>query len=184
MIPTNHNLMGAEKDMKHETRFHNGHDCIKFKCKFRNKYCIPNEGGSHGIHGMEIEFYVHGELGVVQFKLSTGWLPQKVNKNNIGVLNFTANVGGKCSHLFPMATDLGYHSYKPHYDRQSSMGACKLLGGKDCYYDGSSLNANDAFYTLLNGGEKELFKFLEQYYRCVFENGKYPKVYEYPYEKR
>lgn len=167
--------------MKREVKFYNGYDCIKFECINNSQTCFPNSGGSHGRHGLEIAFYVHGEKGVVQFKLSTGWLPQKAQKDNIGYLNFKAGVDGS---LFPMPSDLGYHAYEPHYEGQTSMGECEILGGKKCYYDGSGLNANDAFYSLLNGGSDKLFEFLEKYYLFTFEGADYPKPYEYPNKKR
>ncbi len=169
--------------MKREIKFYPGYNCIKFECKFGSEKCIPDGGGSHGSHGLDIVFFVHGDKGVVQFKLSTGWEPQQVSESRIGHRELSLN--NSYSHLFPMATDLGYHSYKPHYKGHTPIqDKCEILGGKPCYYDGSSLNANDAFYTLLNGGEEELWKFLEGYYKCTFEGGKYPKVSEYPTKRR
>lgn len=176
-------LFQRKDNMKREIKFYNGYDCIKFECVNGKDSCHPGSGGSHGVHGLEIGFYVYGDCGVVQFRLSTGWLPQKVEKNKIGHLEFKASFKA-LSDLFPIPTDLGYHAYKPQYEGQTSRSTCKFLGGKECYYDGSILNANDAFYTLLNGGEEKLFEFLEQYYLCVFENGEYPQVYEYPKQQR
>lgn len=163
--------------MKREIRFREGYDCIRFNCKFNIKECVPNGGGSHGKHGLEICFYVKGDKGAVQFVLSTGWLPQKVSQDTIGVRRFKAS--SPMQEFFPMPVDLGYHSYKPHYEGQKPLDKCDLLDGKPCYYDGSGLNCNDAFYALLNGGDKALWEFLEQYYKCVFEDGKYPEPAEY-----
>jgi hypothetical protein len=156
-----------------EVKFISGYNCIDFPCKFENK-CIP--GNSHGKHGMEIGFYFHGEKGVVQFKLSTGWVPYYSKKSEIGVR--TVKKDNLCNY-FPQPTDLGYHSYVPLYKGQASMGACPFLGGKECYYDGSSLNSQDAFYVLVNCGEEALWKFLEGYYKSVFDGGEYPEVGEY-----
>ena len=163
---------------KREVKFQQGYNCIDFPCKF-NKKCVPNN--SHGLHGMEILFLVIGELGAVQFKLSTGWTPFYAKKDKIGYINIPKN---KCADLYPMPSDLGYHSYKPHYEGQTSMGKCSVLGGQDCYYDGSSLNCNDAYYTLVNAGEEALWLFLEQYYKCVFEGAEYPSVSEYSTSER
>lgn len=170
--------------LRREVKFISGYDCIKFKCKFNSERCYPGSGGSHGVHGLEIRFYVHGEKGAVQFVLSTGWKPQYIEPDKIRHLSLS-NCFDNCNGMFPMATDLGYHSYKPHYEGQTPIeNKCEVLGGKTCYYDGSSLNCNDAFYTLLNGGEDKLWEFLEQYYKCVFEGDDYPKVTEYPVERR
>jgi len=162
-------------------KFESGFDCINFECKFRSKRCAPDGGGSHGKHGLEIGFYVKGEKGVVQFKVFTGWLPHYVKKSEIGY----RDIPHEQSRLFPMASDLGYHSYVPHYKGQTqTSGKCSLLDNKPCYYDGSGLNANDAFYTLTNAGEEALWLFLEQYYLCCFENGKYPEAKEYEMPQR
>jgi len=167
--------------LEHQVKFISGYDCIYFECKFNSKTCKPDEGGSHGRHGLDILFLVHGKKGSVQFKLSTGWYPYYSKQSNIGTREVrhydTINV-------FPFPTDLGYHSYKPMYKDHSSMGKCDVLNGKECFYDGSGLNAQDAFYILVNAGEEKLWKFLEEYYLCVFEKKKYPKVPEYPKRKR
>lgn len=169
-------------DMRREIKFYSGYDCMKFECKFDSERCVPSGGGSHGVHGLDIGFFVHGKKGVIQFKLSTGWLPQKVKESRIGNRELSFN---NLDGIFPMATDLGYHAYEPQYEGQTTIqDKCEMLGGKPCYYDGSSLNANDAFYTLLNAGEESLWEFLEKYYKCTFEGGKYPQVYEYPKKER
>lgn len=170
-----------------EVRFFSGYDCIKFECKFNSDRCYPGSGGSHGRHGLEIKFYIHGEKGAIQFALSTGWTPQYIEPDRISHRDLSECFKeiNQPIPLFPMPTDLGYHSYKPHYKGQAPISdKCEVLGGKPCYYDSSSLNANDAFYTLINGGEEALWKFLEQYYKCVFAKGAYPKVAEYPAKKR
>ncbi len=139
------------------------------------------EGGSHGIHGLEIIFYWRGKKGVIQFVLSTGWTPYYSKVSKIGTRE-EPNYDNK---YYLMPSDLGYHSLKPMYKDQTPMtGKCSVLGNKTCYYDGSGLNSHDAFYVLVNAGEEELWKFLEQYYLCVFEKGKYPKVKEYPCKMR
>jgi len=170
--------------MKREIKFYQGFDCIKFECMWGSKRCVPDGGGSHGRHGLDIGFFLHGAKGVVQFKLSTGWKIQATKKNNIGYREIFAS-DNKLAHLYPMPTDIGYHSYKPMYEGQEAIQQkCELLGGKPCYYDGSSLNASNVFYTLLNGGTEELWKYLEGYYNATFNNGEYPEVFEYPKPRR
>jgi hypothetical protein len=171
------------KKMKHEIKMRAGHDCIKFKCRWDKEGCKPGAGGSHGIHGLDITFYATGDKGVVQFALSTGWKPVAVDKNNR--FGLVPGMDKETAHLHPLPTDLGYHSPKPMYEGHDALtDKCDVLGGKKCYYDGSGLNANDAYYTLINGGDKELWKFLDQYYLCVFEDGDYPEIYEYPKKER
>lgn len=159
--------------MEREVKFISGYNCIDFPCKF-DKKCSPNN--SHGKHGLDILFLLYGDKGCVQFKFSTGYVPFHTKPDSIRFREIPKNT---CADLYPLPVDLGYHSYEPHYEGQTSTGKCDYLGGKDCYYDGSGLNANDAYYTLINGGEEELWKFLEKYYLCVFKDEEYPSVCEY-----
>lgn len=167
--------------LQRKVSFISGYDCIKFECKFDQEKCKPGSGGSHGLHGMDLGFCVIGKKGAVQFKLSTGWLPQYVKPNKI----WHRDLVFEHKEFYPMPTDLGFHSPKPLYKGQSTVSdKCDLIGNKPCYYDGSSLNASDAMYCLVNGGEEGLWKFLEGYYRSVFYKEKYPDVIEYPKARR
>lgn len=162
--------------LRREVKFNAGYNCIKFDCRFDKKCSIEN---THGKHGVEILFYVHGKKGAIQFGLSTGWFPQYVIPDKIRYRDLDNGFRNQLN-CYPMAFDLGYHSYVPHYEGQKPISnKCKVIGGV-CYYDGSSLNANDALYTLINGGDEKLWEFLEKYYLYIFEKGKYPKVAEYP----
>ena len=151
---------------EHIVKFSSGHDCIKFECIHGSDRCFPGSGGSHGKHGMEIRFVSKGQDGAVQFLLFTGWLPQSGEIDVAGA--------------YTMAATLGYYSKLPHHDGQNVMSeSCEYCDGNPCYYGGSSLQADDAFYTLLNGGDAALWKFLDQYYDCVFHDGEYPDKVEY-----
>lgn len=164
---------------EHIVRFNAGYDCIRFECKFGSKTCKPHSGGSHGVYGMGILFVTKGEAGAVQFLLSTGWLPQRAEPSNIGVRN--AVWASPMGDYFPVPMDLGYHSKKPMFEGHTCIEeSCEFCNGQPCYYDGSSLNANDAMYALVNGGDKALWAFLEGYYRSVFEGADYPVPAEYP----
>ncbi len=160
--------------MKREIKFYQGYNCMDFPCNC-DKKCTPDN--NHGIQGMEIGFYVIEEKGAVQFKLSTNWVPYKSIPSKTGYRE--VRLKKQCADMFPMPTNLGYHSKTPMYEGHTSCGKCDVLNIDECYYGGSVLNASDAFYVLVNRGEEELWKFLEQYYVYMFENGKYPKVKEY-----
>ena len=160
--------------MEHIVRFEHGHDCIRFECIDDSPNCKPGSGGSHGIGGMSIRFLSKGEAGAVQFLLYTGWLPQRVTPSQIGHRDIWDWGRG----TYP--ADLGYHSKTPQYDGQEVIdGACEFCDGQPCYYDGSGLNANDAMYALVNGGQEALWAFLDGYYASVFEGGEYPEPAEY-----
>lgn len=160
--------------MEHFVRFTEGYDCIKFECINESKLCKPGSGGSHGRHGMNIRFISKGEQGAVQFVLYTGWLPQFVSQSNIGYREIK-----DWGHT-PIPADLGYHSKSPMYDGQTVIdNSCEWCDGNPCYYDGSWLNASDAVYSLLNGGDKVLWSFLDGYYKHVFNGEEYPKPAEF-----
>lgn len=153
-----------------------GYDCIKFECKFNSKHCLPKSGGSHGVHGLTMRFTSKGEKGAVQFVLYTGWLPQYAKPDTINSLYVKEwGAGTSC-----MPADLGYHSKVPMYDGQDvTQDYCTYCDGAPCYCDGSGLNSIDAMYTLVNGGDKALWSFLDNYYQHIFHGANYPKPTEY-----
>ena len=160
--------------MEHIVRFESGFDCIKFQCMYGSKACVPGKGGSHGRHGLNIRFVSKGDSGAVQFVLYSGWLPQNVQPSSIG----SRHVDNWGSIIMP--AELGYHSKTPMYEGQSTIdNSCEFCGGLPCYYDGSGLNASDAMYSLVNGGDDALWNFLDAYYNSVFSGGEYPKPFEY-----
>lgn len=161
--------------MKHIVKFESGYDCIAFNCIHKSKSCTPGKGGSHGRHGLSIRFVSKGAYGAVQFLLYTGWLPQKIQPSTIGY----RKVDNWGSLIAP--ADLGYHSITPQHSGQTTMtGSCEFCDGLPCYYDGSGLNANDAMYSLVNGGEDALWAFLDAYYNFIFSKEAYPVPFEYP----
>jgi hypothetical protein len=159
--------------MEHIVRFERGFDCIKFECAWGRDMCKPGTGGSHGRHGLNIRFVVKGDDGAVQFLLYTGWTPQHATPSDIFVRD--CNWSGT-----PFPADLGYHSKTPHFEgHEPSIESCEFCDGKPCYCDGSILNANDAMYALVNGGEDALWEFLDAYYESVFNGADYPQPAEY-----
>jgi len=161
--------------LKHIVRFEPGYDCIEFKCAYESSRCIPGSGGSHGKHGLDIRFVAMGSAGAVQFVLYTGWLPQYT-----APLSINSRWLDKKRYLTPIPADLGYHSMTPQYDEHSiASESCEFCGGKPCYYNGSALNASDAMYALVNGGDAALWKFLDGFYRCIFDGKEYPKPAEF-----
>lgn len=155
-------------------RFERGYDCIKFECINDDPHCHPGSGGSHGRCGLKIRFVVKGEEGAVQFLLMTGWVPQYAEADRIHY----RHVPEWESHgVIP--SDLGYHSKKPQHEGQIDSGPCEFCDGEPCYYDGSGLNASDAMYALVNGGDEALWEFLEAYYATTFEGAPYPVPAEF-----
>lgn len=68
-----------------------------------------------------------------------------------------------------MPVDLGYHSHTPQYAGQEPMeGPCEFLDGATCYYDGSSLAADDVYRIYQQAGDAGVFARLAKYYEGVF----------------
>lgn len=125
----------------------------------------------YGVHGCNMRFHVKGEKGVVQFVIYTNWHLPHIHKSIVSRCQ-----GGKSGYkgyeycrLAPLPADIGYHSPTPIYEGQEiCQESCSLLGGKPCYYDGSSLNAEEYFNVLVSKGSDALWEKLENYYHRVF----------------
>ena len=130
-------------------------------------------GKNYGIHGVSMRMVLKGGLGAVGFVLYTNWhLPHVEDE-------LDRKVGGKFPHLscHPIPADLGYHALAPRYEGQGSMGPCEYLDGRDCYYDGSSLNATSIYRVLLEQGSDGVWAALDSYYRHLFEGAEWSLPY-------
>lgn len=143
---------------------------MKFKKKvvflpaYDRRHADPKK--NYGIHGVTMRFYLIGEKGVVQFVLYTNWqLPHVEAEFD----NDDTMCAFQHSHLKPMPVDLGYHSPVPMYEGQSKMDTCEFFEG-GCYYDGSSLAADDYYDILRKKGSKGLWKAMKTYYFQRFGN--------------
>lgn len=115
---------------------------------FDKRHSDPSK--NYGIHGVELRMVLKGPIGATQFVLYTGWhLP---------------HVAAEIGNSKPMGADKGYHWPTPQYEGQDQMDCAYVAGGK-CYYDGSSLNAENTFETLLNKGSDGVWAELEEMYR-------------------
>jgi hypothetical protein len=141
----------TENGFEHILSFAPGFECEKWKAD-------PNDGSNHGCGCVDMLWIVRNESGAVQFRTFTGWYPSWKEQR----------YGRASANTTPFPYDLGYHSPKPMYEDQHSMGECGWLGSKDCYYDGSGLNAEKPFTILVTEGESALWKFLEEYHKETF----------------
>ena len=121
----------------------------------------PNK--NYGVHGVELRMVLKGKLGAVQFILYTNWYLPHVTIESRKEMS-----PGKYFLYEPLPADLGYHSPKPMYEGQNSIGPCAYLNNKSCYYDGSGLNANRIYEVLLEKGSNGVWKELENYYIETF----------------
>ena len=124
----------------------------------------PDPHKNYGIHGVDLRFILKKDNMAVQFIVYTNWHLPHVSKENINRLNSPQDI-----ELFwmPIPADLGYHSPYPMYDGQSIHKGCEYIG-QDCYYDGSSLMADDVFKILLKEGSDGVWRRLEEYWNSRF----------------
>ena len=118
---------------------------------------------NYGIHGANLKFLLKGPKGVIQFVVYTNWHLPHVDRE----------LQSKCmgSHCFrePMAADIGYHSYVPMYESQTPISeSCPYLEGNPCYYDGSSLQAQEIFDIMVAQGGDAMWSELETRYVETF----------------
>lgn len=123
-----------------------------------------------GVHGVEMRFLVIGLEGAVQFLLCTNWHLPHVQEE------LDRRLESRFPHLscHPRPTDLGYHSRSPMWEGQEPIGEdCPYVGGT-CYYDGSSLNADEFYRVLVAEGGDAMWAKLEAYYHATFNAAKGP----------
>lgn len=115
---------------------------------------------NYGIGGVTCTMFLIGEKGVVQFKFSTGFYLPHVKEE------FRYN--DKINFIYPMGTDIGYHSPVPIYDGQSKMDTCNFYDS-GCYYDGSATYAEEFLKLLISEGSTAMWKKMKEYYKETFE---------------
>lgn len=120
----------------------------------------PDPKKDYGIGQMRVRFVLKGKAGAVQFVAGTGLYLKHV----------AAELWARHSEYNPFGGDgwdIGYHAYTPRWEGQTPMKDCDILGC-DCYYDGTSLGASEFFPEFLEGGEKVVWKMLEERYADTF----------------
>ena len=124
------------------------------------------ETPNYGIHGCEFLFVLRGPKGAVQFMVGTDWHLPHVQRR-LRARNLES--AERFDTIQPRGWDIGYHSPRPMYTGDTPLkDDCEILGGP-CYYDGSSLQADEMIPEFLAGGTKWLWPKLEEIYRERFE---------------
>lgn len=124
-----------------------------------------NSSRDYGIGAVRMWFILIGEHGAVQWQIGTDWFTESA-RNHLSKFS-------KPNKLQPDGWDLGYHSKTPRYEGHDNM-ECDCLPEKRCYYDGSSLLADNLVEGFLNGGDEWVWNRLEAYYAHIFGDKEYP----------
>jgi len=125
----------------------------------------PDPYQNYGIHGVDLTFYLGKPKAVIQFVVYTNWHLQHVRDE--GQVARTEDYSKFWD--APMAADIGYHARTPQYEGQTPLTEdCSIIGGQ-CYYDGSSLNAEPFLETLIAEGSEGLWQKMEEWYLGRFE---------------
>ena len=133
-----------------------GERLVEFAPAFEERHADLEK--NQGVHGVELRFLLGMPGGVVQFCLYTNWMLPSARNGH-----FVQRIYPFDYWQAPMPADLGYHAYKPQYDGQEAMsGECERLGGV-CYYDGSTLNAEPVFESLIAEGSDGVWRALAEY---------------------
>jgi hypothetical protein len=83
--------------------------------------------------------------------MSTGWVPGD------------KGIDARISHLFPMATDIGYHAHSPQREGQEQdRRECPYLDGQACFYDGSGLQAEPVLEAFIHRGDVAIWEALRE----------------------
>jgi hypothetical protein len=132
---------------------------IKFTPAFDERNDDPSK--NYGIGSMTIRFVFQGAKGATQFLISTGMLLKHVQEE-FNKKGWTSNW---------MGYDVGYHSPKPIFDGQepiSTDGSCSYVEGQNCYYDGSTLQAEKLAEQFVSTGEDVIWEELNRLYNLYF----------------
>ena len=124
---------------------------------------------NYGISSCRISFILKKDDKAVQFMFGTDWyLPETIAEyKRIGNKNKTppCNLRGE-NDCGVSGWDVGYHSPIPMYEGQEKR-SCNILEG-ECFYDGSSLRADENKEILIREGSEGVWKFLEKEWNMKF----------------
>ena len=108
----------------------------------------PDPKKNYGIGSVILRMVLKGPAGAVQFMLYTNWCLPHVQEELL-VRASSRGASSIRALFFPLPADKGYHSPVPRYEGQEAISeSCPYLDGRPCYYDGSSMAA-DELYNLL-----------------------------------
>lgn len=140
----------TELELRREIRFEPGHTIRQTK----------GDGRDYGIGAMNILFLLHGPRATIQFRMSTGWVPEKVPVPGYSFFEWF--------HRAPTGFDLGYHADAPLHEYTTRMEKCPYREAGSCWYDGSGLRADHLLERFMFEGDAAVWAQLEEDYLDQF----------------
>ncbi len=144
-------------------------DGLEESTQFVPGYNCPDRSMSgHGVHGMEIHWYLRGPAGGAQFKMGTDWIPGELFPGH----GLGPDGVNRTWMLYPTGVDVGYHARRPQWEGDQPIhDDCPIIGGT-CYYDGSGLRADDVLKRFVVDGEPVIWAELEKVYAELVDEEK------------
>jgi len=134
--------------------------------QFRPGYNCPDAHG-HGVHGMEIRWYLRGPRGAVWLRMSTDWIPGELRPGH--GLPPSGLIADRVSS--PDGRGTGYHARVPQYEGQEiESGNCDLIG-VPCYCDANYGGADEPVERFVAEGERAIWDALESAYADLKTGG-------------
>ena len=124
----------------------------------------PDPDKNLGIHGMDLVFVLRGPKGAVTFSVFT-----QMHLPHVAEELWRNSRSGEHNPFKPTGADVSYHGLEPQWEDQEPRPDCTWLDGRDCYCDGSGLQAEALMAKLLKGGSEAIWEELERRYAGQFE---------------
>lgn len=128
-------------------------ECVQFV----PGYNCPKPGG-HGVHGMEVRWFLRGPDGAVVLSMATDFIPGERwpghGLSPSGHHDWTRH---------PDGFGLQYHSRVPRYEGHDAEGRCDLIGAP-CYLDMWLSGADEPVKRFVAEGERAIWDALEAAY--------------------
>lgn len=127
---------------------------------------------NYGVSSALILFILKGRMGAIQFVISTNWFVPTA-REQLRQFEHTLENNSK---MRPEAWDVGYHSPKPMYEGHTPMDQeCDLVEDGKCYYEGTTLYAEEWIEDFVAGGTEWLWPRMEEEYHARFSVTKTPQ---------
>jgi hypothetical protein len=134
-------------------------ECVQFV----PGYNCPEPGGQgHGVHGMEVRWFLRGPDGAVVLVMATDFIPgDRYPGHGLSPSGLNENWA-----RYPGGFGLQYHSRVPRYEGHDAEDGCDLIGGP-CYCDMWLSGADEPVKQFVSEGEQVIWGALEAAYASL-----------------